>query len=374
VADRAEAPRLGAYGASLAAGCGLGYAGFASWDNSRAVCDALSPVWLSAALFAGGLMVLLACLRAEERRVRLGFSVAAAVLVAGGFALAWPQCLGRPEHVSPELYQVWLKNVREAKPVYQLGWRLALPVCALPVAGLIGSMLALWRARGTGRAAPWAIVTLLVAAAIGLLLWQTRAAPAAQLLAVPGATALGWGMMGWLLGRRWMAVRVGGAAASFLVASGLIVGLVISAIPQAPQNSYRKVVRAANARCPTLPALRPIARLPAATILTFVDLGPRLITVTHHSALAGPYHRNGPAIIAIHHAFRSADPAVAHAVMRRHGATLLLICPGMSESTIYASEAKKGFYMQLTRGHVPAWLAPVPLPKGSPYRLWRLVN
>jgi hypothetical protein len=27
-------------------------------------------------------------------------------------------------------------------------------------------------------------------------------------------------------------------------------------------------------------------------VLTFLDLNPRLITVTHHNAVAGPYHRN----------------------------------------------------------------------------------
>ncbi|HWL46491.1 MAG TPA: AcrB/AcrD/AcrF family protein, partial [Sphingomonadaceae bacterium] len=327
VVDRAEAPRIAAYGAALAAGCGIGYAGFASWDNSRAVCDALSPVWLSAALFAGGLLVLLAVVRADDRRVRLALGVAAAALVAGGFALAWPQCVARPENVSPELYDLWLKNVREARPIYRLDWRVALPMVALPAAGLIGSLAATWHSRRTARLIPWAITTLLLGAAIALLFWQTRAGPAAQLLAVPGATALGWGLMGWLHRRRLAAVRVAGAGLSFLVASGLIVGLVVKAIPQAPRSAYRKAVSNANARCPTLPALRPIARLPAATVLTFVDLGPRLITVTDHSAIAGPYHRNGPAIIDIHHAFRSADPAVAHAVMRRHGATLLLICP-----------------------------------------------
>ena len=81
--------------------------------------------------------------------------------------------------------------------------------------------------------------------------------------------------------------------------------------------------------------------------------------------------RGQAAILDIHHAFRSADPAVAREVMRRHGATLLLICPGMSETTIYASTAKRGFYAQLARGRVPVWLAPVPLPAGSPFKLWR---
>jgi hypothetical protein len=50
----------------------------------------------------------------------------------------------------------------------------------------------------------------------------------------------------------------------------------------------------------------------------------------------------------------------------------VLICPGMSESTLYASAAPNGFYRQLARGQVPAWLQPVSLPKGSPYRMWRV--
>ena len=108
----------------------------------------------------------------------------------------------------------------------------------------------------------------------------------------------------------------------------------------------RKAIGLANRICPTLPALAPIAKLPAATILTFVDFGPRLIAVTHHRAIAGPYHRNGAAILDVQHAFRG-TPEVARDVMRRHGATLLLICPGMSESTIYAREAKDGFYARL---------------------------
>jgi hypothetical protein len=52
----------------------------------------------------------------------------------------------------------------------------------------------------------------------------------------------------------------------------------------------------------------------------------------------------------------------------------VLICPGLSESTIYAAHAKQGFYMQLARGQVPAWLTPVPLPAKSPYRMWRVTK
>jgi hypothetical protein len=108
--------------------------------------------------------------------------------------------------------------------------------------------------------------------------------------------------------------------------------------------------------------------------MTHVDLAPRLITVTHHSAIAGPYHRNGSAILDVLLSFRDVNPEHAHEVMRRHGATLLLLCPGLAEATIYAKEAPNGFYKQLITGKVPPWLSPMPLPKGSPFLLWRRIN
>ena len=93
--------------------------------------------------------------------------------------------------------------------------------------------------------------------------------------------------------------------------------------------------------------------------------------MTHHDAIAGPYHRNGDAILDVQHAFRAQSPEVAREVMARHGATLLLLCPGMSESTLYSTQDPRGFYMQLIQGKVPRWLAPVPLPANSPFKLWK---
>lgn len=371
VVDRDEALRLRAYGASLAAGCAAGYLAFASYANRAPVCDALSPVWLSAALGGGALLAWLSFARTASWPLRLALSMVAAAIVAGAFALAWPQCLGRPEGVSPELDRLWLSHVREARPVYLHGWRVALPVLALPVVGLIGSCRATWRSRRTPRFMAWLGVALLSLAAIGLLLWQLRAAAAAQLLAVPGATALGWSLLPWAGRHRNLAIRFAVPVLLLVVVSGTIGRIIVDWIPAKPLTAYRKSVNAANRRCPTLPALAPVARLPAATILTFVDFGPRLITVTHHRAIAGPYHRNGAAILDVQHAFRGSAEQ-AHDIIRRHGVTMVLICPGMSESTIYASEAKHGFYTQLRDGRAPGWLAPVALPKGSPLRLWKV--
>ncbi|WP_156680180.1 AcrB/AcrD/AcrF family protein [Sphingomonas profundi] len=373
VADRAERDRLAAYAATLAGGSAIGFLLFASTANRAPVCDALSPVWLSASLAAGGLLAALAWTSPTKRRVRLALAVVAAVVLVAAFAYAWPHCLSRPEGVSPELERLWLSHVREAKPIYQHGWRVYLPALALPLAGAIGAAAMLWRGRGTPAFAAWATPTLLAIAACAMLLWQTRAGPAAQLLGVPGAAALGWLLLPRIAGDRRPWVRLGGAIALFLVVSGVAVPLTINALPPASPGKGRRATAAANRKCPTLPALAPIARLPQATILTFVDFGPRLLAVTHHRAIAGPYHRNGAAILDVQHAFRGSAEN-ARRIMWRHGATLLLICPGMSESTIYAGEARNGFYAQLMRGRVPGWLAPVPLPKSNPLRLWRLAG
>ena len=56
--------------------------------------------------------------------------------------------------------------------------------------------------------------------------------------------------------------------------------------------------------CNSLWALRPVAQQPKGMVFTFVDLGPRLITVTHHDAITGPYHRNGEQIADVMKAFR----------------------------------------------------------------------
>ena len=44
----------------------------------------------------------------------------------------------------------------------------------------------------------------------------------------------------------------------------------------------------------------------------------------------------------------------------------------MSESTVYRARNPGGFYDQLARNDIPAWLEPVALPAKSPLRLWRI--
>ncbi len=374
VRDRGEAPRLAAYGASLAAGCGLGFLLFASYDNRLAVCDALSPVWLTTLGAAGAAGVLLSRLRTESWVKRLLIGGAAAIAVTAFYALAWPHCLGRLEGSTPELEEMWLSRVREARPIYTHSSLVMAAVLALPAAGLIGYALMIWRnRRAIDALIPWAALAFLAIIPAALLFWQTRAGPSAQLLSIPGATALGWLLIGWVQGRPQMLVRVLGSVLAFYVVSGLAVQNGVQQLTREKPSTKQNAISQANGRCPTLAALRPIAQQPKGYVLTHVDLGPRLITVTHHDAVAGPYHRNQQAILDVMKGFRG-TPEAAQAMIARRGIDYVLICPGLSETTVYRAESPKGFYAQLAKGKVPAWLAPIPLPKDNPYRMWRVVR
>lgn len=369
--ERGEGERLALYGLSLAGGCLLGYLGFASYANSALRCDALTPVWLSVMVSAGGLLALIAIIAPADWRLRLVLAALAGGVVAALFVGLFPQCLGRPEGISDELARNWLKNVREAKPIYQHPLRVALPVGVPVLIGLIGTALATWRARGTERLVPWATLFAFTAVAGGLLLWQMRSGPPAQLLAVPGMVALAWTLMAGALAHRWAVVRVFGTAGAFVLASGAFIGPLLAWFPIDRPTKFERQVSRAGGSCTSLTALAPLDRYAPQTIFTFVDLGPRLITLTHHRALAGPYHRNGDAILDVQHGF-GGSPERFRAIARAHGASLLLVCPNMAESTIYTTRDKGGFYDRLAHGERFDFLEPLPLPVRSPLRLFRI--
>jgi len=130
-------------------------------------------------------------------------------------------------------------------------------------------------------------------------------------------------------------------------------------------------VERANRLCNFIGSFRPIALLPKGVVFTWVDLAPRLITVTHHDSIMGPYHRNGEQIADTMLAFRgSADQA--RQIFAKYHSDYLLTCPDSSTTTIFMSEAPKGFYGQLERGQVPKWLTPIQLPASSPFKIWKI--
>jgi hypothetical protein len=370
--DGSEVRRLQGYALSLAGGSTAGFVLFAPNANYAMRCDALTPVWLSVTVAAGVLLFALSWLNPASRGMRLAGAAVAGAAIAGGFAALFPHCLSRPEGVSDELAEMWLNNVREARPIYMHSFRLGFPLAVLPVIGVIGAGVAAWRAKNAGELVGWVAIGLFTAFAGMMLLWQVRAGGAAQLLSVPGSVALVWIVVPWFLERSSMAVRVLGAVAAFLLVSGLFAGFVVKYVKVDKPQSNRAAVYRANARCASASGMSLLDRtLPPSTLFTHVDLGPRLIVMTHHKGIAGPYHRNERAILDVHHAF-TGKPEAFRGIARRYGAQYLLVCPNMAETTVYRARSPDGFYGQLSKGKVPDWLTPVKLPKNAPYRLWRI--
>jgi hypothetical protein len=374
VDDAEERERLRAYAVSLGGATAFCFLIFASNDNWNQVCDALSPVWLSDALLGGALMFALGWVSPADWRRRLALALGAGIVLAAFHALTWPHCLQRLEGVSPEVDRLWLSHVKEARPVYLHGWRIATLICALPVTGAIGWGLLIWwrwserdvRRRVIGAAVPGLVGSL-------LLLWQTRTGPASQMMAVVGCAALIWILLPRSWNSRSSAVRVFGAALIFIVGAGAAVPAVIDFIPEPKPSARDLQIGKANRLCASMWGLRPVALQPKGVVMTYVDLGPRLVTVTHHDSIAGPYHRNGQQIADVMNFWRdSADQA--HQIAAKYHANYVLSCPNSSTTTIFASETPNGFYAQLERGKVPNWLAPVQLPKDSPFRMWRVVG
>ena len=379
--------RMLPYALSLTGATSLLFVLFASYANRQMVCDAISPIWVSifAAASAGMVLLALMPLRSWQARLVAGLAVGAAVAAFAWFN--WPQCLSGAYQISPELQRLWLANIREAKPLTAQTRDVAVPLMALPVAGLLGLLWALWDSRrDADRLWAWVTVGLMMLFSTALLFWALRAGPAAQLMAIPPAAWAAHRLLVLMATGRPM-IRVAAWAAMLLLAAFAFAYPLYPQIrngvaamtgekpkPWRPQAKARTdAIRKANGRCRTLPALEVMNDLPPATIFTMVDLGPRIIATTHHSAVAGPYHRNGAVILDIHHAFDGPADAF-RPIAAKHHATYLLICPNFPEGTIYQTRSPQGFYADLMRGKVPGWLHPMSIRSGTelPYTLYRI--
>jgi len=375
VADAEESERLRAYALSMTGGTALAFLIFASYDNRNIVCDALSPVYVSDALLGGALMYALAWLSPGDWKRRLALAIAAGAIVAGFHATAWPQCLQKPEHISPEAQRLWMSYVKEARPVYRHGWRIAMLIGALPITGAIGWAVLAWTRRRDGQllrrilgvAAPGFAASL-------LLLWQTRTGPAAQMMASVGAAALIWFLFPLFWRSKYTVVRVAGAIVAIVVGAGAAVPFVLNFVPEKKATAYETSIGQANNLCASLWGLHPIALQPKGLVFTFVDLGPRLITLTHHDAITGPYHRNYRQIVDVMNAWRGSAEQAHRIIVEKYHSNYVLTCPRSSTTTIFMSEVPKGFYGQTERGQVPKWLQPVQLPSDSPFKMWRVVG
>lgn len=369
-----ETERLRAFAAAFG---GAGFVLFAAFHGRAAWaqywCDALSPAWFGPLIItplAAAIGLRIAARRGIGARI-------AALVVAGSIGVALlaasaPACLAGPfAALDPVSRHFWYDNVLEGQPVWRQSADNVAMLIGFPMIGLAAT-LAAWRAAQTrAEARDWLTMAAILAAAFAVALFVQRAGGFAHGCALPGTA--------WLLARllraidcwRRMPARVFGSAAAFLAlspigavtASGLVVDL---AAPAADTAGAAVPLRSRPLPCNNLD---PLARLPRSTILTGLDLTPRLLTATPHSYAGSGHHRDPQAIRRVILAF-TGPPEVARRIMAARGMAYVLIDPTGTEASLYAGAAPEGLAARLLRGETPGWLEPVPM-GDSGLKLWR---
>ncbi|MCJ2141445.1 hypothetical protein [Methylobacterium sp. E-066] len=369
---RPALPCLAGFGLGLGLGAPLLFAAQtapALWTATH--CDALSPPWLW--LAAGGLGFALAAAALGRRLATPGSRIALAalcgVLLIGGFARAFPVCLDGPFPGMPALVRDhWLLTVNEMaslpKSIAQGRWEMLI---FYPVI-LLATLAATWMAwRGTQRRA-WSVTALFLWPGLILGIFQFRglyiASGFVPLVAGPVidraltfAAAPGAGL------RRWGALALGGCLIStlWLATAGLGEWL-------APASRTAPDPAGALA-CQGDAAVRPLAALPAGTVLAPIFLGPSILLRTPHTIVAAPYHRAIPGLTAAIEGLGGTQ-ADLDRMLDAFRVRYLVACPSRPADDLQAEPA---FATRLARGEVHTdRLEPVALP--GPLEVWRVVR
>jgi hypothetical protein len=301
---------LAGFCTTLVVACALLFAGQTgpdAWLTPR--CDALAPPILAVTLIAA-----IACLVPMAARrwlpnpaLRLSATIA---LVLAGVAVCWPllhPCLAGPYgNLPPEVRAMMTTWISEAQPGLVFAGRRPLVYNSIvtPVAGAILLSALFWltgRARSPTEAAERdAALQMILLASVGLAgsFVQMRMISLAA-CAVPFLT----GYVFLCLSRLWQ-TRRGPVTALIAVVCTLatllppqMAGPVawITALTSGTGPGNAPQAGTLDDTCRSIAALKALDALPKARMLTTLNMGAPLILVTHHDALAAPYHRSADA-------------------------------------------------------------------------------
>lgn len=326
-----DGSRLLAFSGVLALGCAILFAGQtppARWATAQ--CDQLSPSGLAlVAIAAGASFALVLPARAGSR---IAGVVAFALVLGLGLVAAAPllqPCLTGPYAVLPPDVMRLIPTIREAHPAqwFLLNGPAVFWANVAPAIGAVAAAATVFLVRrATGRmgdAEARAAGTLLLLGAVALLgvFVQVRmivlAAPLVPILS-------GYALTGLLAGRR-------GPAAVVALAAAVTTTMLPPTLHDMLRNSgpaaaaVAPTATDAGERCRRPDLVRTLDRLPPGRILSPINLGPPIVLLTRHAALAGPYHRRPEALANGVLPFEADAPGL-HAALARTRADYLVLC------------------------------------------------
>lgn len=365
-APRDEAQPAQAYATTLLGVASLAY--LAQTNPARlaaSACDALAAnLWAALAVAACGLVAAVLATRNRGFVVRL-LALGLAGVAAGAVYLALdPACLYGPlGGVDPRLKPIWLDHIREMQPLLGKFWvrRSDFVVATLLLAALgHGAFVWLGRTRA-GRSPTWWLLGACLVAALALALGAERGAHYVNWFALPLiAAALGD------LSERY---GKGGLVLPLVAVAAFSQPVLIGLLDIAPGWSRPDRTARIDA-CLEGPNMRRLARLPPGLVLSEIDMGPRILARTPHSAVAAPYHRMSRGILAAHRAL-AAPAAQDEREVRALGVDYVAACPAHRVLSDHAAMGPASLQQRLDRGEVPAWLEPLSA-AGEPLQVYRV--
>ena len=296
-----------------------------------------------------------------------------AVVFATTLAIA-PQCLHNPlADLDPILVQLWLSKVTEAQSIFSLARTTPDALGAFYATGFLAILVCIFRMLRGERARLHAVLMAFVAVNWVIALVQVRGAEFSNLLAIPPLALL-------LAELR----RISAAdtedigAAFFYVVTALISAPAVWAVGGSIANTgvVNSFTAAPDAKaeetanCTSKEALAPISGLQPGVIAAASNMGAPLLRFTPHRTLSGPYHRDPDGMLAELH-IGLAEPQQAEALLRDAKVTLVAFCKGDPQVETLSELKPRGLYAQLSAGHVPAYLEPIPTPTKSDVQFFR---
>ena len=109
-------------------------------------------------------------------------------------------------------------------------------------------------------------------------------------------------------------------------------------------------------------------------IAGFFNPGAELLFRTQHSVLAANYHRNSDGNLAAYRLLSAGTDGEAQSILDEYGIDLILICPASPEMSFYQDQSAETFAERLTIGRLSPGLNPLPLPDGTGYLLFEIVD
>lgn len=369
VSTPARADALRWFGLSFAAGAAIHLAIALPPERWLVpMCDAISVVYVAAAVGVGVAFLILSLLPVGGRSiwVRLALGAGTGAVVAIALAIAFPDCLRGPyAGLDPWLVTNWIDRITEAAPLWQSLVNDPIYPLAVLVPPLVGLLTVLWRVtRGerTGRG-EWLIYLSFLAIAIATMLLQIRASRLTTVAAVPACAALIVMARHFYLERR-NVLRVVPLLMSWLVSAGLAVALAVSAIVgffPAYAESLDDPGLGEKRACLAPAAFTELAGMPPERIMTPIDLGAHMLVHTPREVVAAPYHRNAQGVRDTFDFFNGPIDT-GRTILEARGVSLIVICPAMPEMRGLPDAAADSFVRLYSVGALPAWLVEYSLP------------